>query len=130
MSGQSSDLIKVEGIKQLRSSMRKAGMDLSQLKSAHAEAGSIAASAARARAPIGPTGKLSASIRSSGTNTAAIVRAGKKAVPYAGPIHWGWPSRGIAANTFMSDGATATENQWMPIFERAVEDAIKQVKGI
>lgn len=130
MAGQSGDLFKVEGVKQLRASMKRAGVDLSELKAAHAEAGNIAAAAATARAPLGATGKLRASIRSSGTNTAAIVRAGKKAVPYAGPIHWGWPSRGITANTFMSDGATATEGQWIPVFEAAVEKAIQQVKGI
>jgi hypothetical protein len=32
--------------------------------------------------------------------TAAVVRAGRASVPYAGPIHWGWPSRHITAQPF------------------------------
>lgn len=124
------DLIKVEGAKQLRRSLKKAGDDLSKMKAAHAAAASIAAESARGYAPMGPTGRLIRSIRSSGTNTAGIVRSGYKSVPYAGPIHWGWPGHNISANPFMSDGATSSESRWLPVYEAAVENAIQQVRGI
>lgn len=123
------DLIKVEGAKQLRASLKKAGHDLTQMKQAHAAAAEIAAAAARSRAPMGPTGRLVRSIRSSGTNTAGIVRSGYKSVPYAGPIHWGWPGHNIQGNAFMSDGATSSESRWLPVYEAAVENAIQQVRG-
>lgn len=108
--------------------MRAAGHDLGQLKEAHGAAAKVAAGAAAQRAPV-RSGRLKNTIRASGTNTAGVVRAGFKSVPYAGPIHWGWPSKGITANPFMSEGAQASENQWVPIYEAAVTKAIAQVKG-
>ncbi|MFF5793964.1 hypothetical protein ACFY5D_18120 [Paeniglutamicibacter sp. NPDC012692] len=122
-------LVTVEGAKRLRSTLRKAGHDLSVMKEAHADAASIAAEAARARAPMGPTGRLIRSIRSSGTTTAGIVRSGYKSVPYAGPIHWGWAARSIKANEFMSDGATSSESRWLPVYEAGVQKALNQVQG-
>lgn len=109
--------------------MRAAGADLGQLKSAHAEAAGIAKAGAVERVPV-RSGRLRQTVRASGTNTAGILRAGYASVPYAGPIHWGWPARHITANPFLSDGATDTQPEWLPVYEHAVDDAISQVRGI
>lgn len=120
--------IKVDGARQLRKTLRAAGDDLADLKAAHAEAAEIAARASAALAPS-RSGALKASIRSSGTKTAGVVRAGKKAVPYAGPIHWGWFKRGIKPNLFISRGAQDSEGKWLPVYENAVEKAVEKVEG-
>lgn len=122
-------IVQVRGARQLRASLKKAGRDLQDLKDAHAAVASMVARVAQQRAPK-RTGRLASTVRGSGTTTAAIVRAGRKSVPYAGPIHWGWPARGIAAQPFMSNAATGSEGAWLPIYEGAVEDALDQVKGI
>jgi hypothetical protein len=122
-------VVQVRGARQLRSSLKKAGKDLQDLKDAHAKVAAVVAAAAAARAPK-RTGRLATSVRGTGTTTAAVIRAGFKSVPYAGPIHWGWPARGIAAQPFLSDAATSTEGAWLPIYEGAVETALDQVKGI
>lgn len=121
--------IKVDGARQLRKTLREAGDDLADLKAAHAAAAEIAARASAALAPS-RSGALKASIRSSGTKTAGVVRAGKKAVPYAGPIHWGWFKRGIKPNLFISRGAQDSEGRWLPVYEQAVHTAIEKVEGI
>lgn len=122
-------IVQVRGARQLRASLKKAGKDLQDMKAAHAAVAALVAAAAAQRAPK-RTGRLATSIRGSGTTTAAVIRAGFKSVPYAGPIHWGWPARGIAAQPFLSEAATGSEGAWLPIYEGAVEAAIDQVKGI
>lgn len=88
----------------------------------------MVAAAGRARAPK-LTGALAGTVRPSGTKTRAVVRAGFARVPYAGPIHWGWPARGIAAQPFLSDAATSTEPAWQNIYLDAINKTIDKVEG-
>jgi hypothetical protein len=120
----------VIGGRELRRTLRQAGLDLQDLKDAHAAAARIAANAAADAAPR-RTGALAATVRSAGTKTAGIVRAGNNTkVPYAGPIHWGWGKRHIAANPFASRGAQRSEPEWLPVYEEARDKALDKVKGI
>lgn len=120
--------IRIEGQRELRKTLRQAGDDLEDLKAAHKAAAEVAAGGSRPLAPV-RSGLLAGTIRAGGTKTSAVVRAGKKAVPYAGPIHWGWAARGIEPQTFLADGAKRTEPQWVELFYQAMEKALKKVKG-
>ena len=108
--------------------MKKAGDDLASMKDAHAQAGEIVAREAESRAPK-RSGALASTIRPSRQAKRAQVVAGKAKVPYAGPIHWGWPARGIKATPFLWEAGQATESQWLPQYLRAVQDAVDKVKG-
>lgn len=121
-------VVAVEGGRQLRSALRKAGDDLSDLKTAHKDAAQIAAHASADLAPEA-SGRLKRTIRASGTKTAGIIRAGTARVPYAPPIHWGWPARHITAQPFLSDGARDSEGRWVRVYEDYVDRALDQVKG-
>lgn len=132
--------VEIVGARQLRRSLKAAGDDLTDLKAANAEAARIAASASADLAPRGPSGRLQATIRSAGTKTAGIVRAGNKRVPYAAAVHWGrnyWPNAQHARRTkskttpqpFISEGAQNSEGQWLPVYERTVEGIIQRVQG-
>lgn len=128
----------VEGGRELRRTLRQADEKLQDLKRVHAEAAEIAARASAALAPR-RTGRLADTIRSSGTTTAGIVRAGFKSVPYAGPIHWGWGTRPnsrkgwrggpITANPFISNGAQDSEGRWIRVYENHIAEVLQQVKG-
>lgn len=123
----------VEGGRELRRSLRAAGSDLTELKAANKRAADIVAAAAPARTPR-VSGRLASSIRGAGTKTAGIVRAGNNrksgtGVPYALPIHWGWPKRNIKANPFLSDTAQQTEERWMKEYEIDIDRIINAVKG-
>jgi hypothetical protein len=120
--------VRVEGLDRLVSTMRKAGADLSDLKEAHAAAGRIVAGDAQARAPRS-SGALANSVRASRQAKRAQVVAGGARVPYAGPVHWGWPARGIAARPFISQAAQATESRWVPVYLRDVKAAVDKVRG-
>jgi HK97 gp10 family phage protein len=124
-----SDLrLEVQGLDTLVRTMRKAGEDLGDLKAANARAGEIVAAAASAMAPR-RTGKLAASVRASKQAKRAQVVAGRAAVPYAAPIHWGWPSRHIDPQPFMSQAAQATEPQWLPQYKEDIDKVLDQVTG-
>lgn len=120
---------RVEGLNDLARTMRRAGEDLTELKDAHAKAGGIVASYAESIAPR-RSGKLAGSVRAARQVRRARIQAGRASVPYAGPIHWGWPARHIGAQPFMSDAAQATEPTWRPAYEAAVAKALEQVKGV
>lgn len=120
--------VRVEGARRLRSTLRAAGASLTDLKDANRRAAGIAAGASRPLAPV-RSGRLAASVRSSGTVSAGIIRAGRKSVPYAAPIHWGWPSRGIKATPFLTLGAQTSEPVWLPLYEAEMHTAIARVKG-
>lgn len=119
----------VVGQKRFVQTMRKAGADLDDLKEVNRKAARIATAEARRKAPRGATGRLAASIRDGATRRAGVIRAGRKAVPYAGPINYGWPARRIKPALFVNNAVAATENQWEPLYERFVEDTMRQVKG-
>lgn len=121
-------LVEVEGARRLRATLRRAGVDMGQLKEAHAGAARIVAAAAAASAPV-RTGALAGTIRAAGTGTAGIVRAGYARTPYAGPIHWGWPARSITAAPFLVDAAADTETRWIAQYETAIAAIIRTVEG-
>ncbi|NQX26832.1 HK97 gp10 family phage protein [Microbacteriaceae bacterium VKM Ac-2854] len=125
----SEEAIRIEGWRELRSTLRKAGDDLSDLKQANADAAKIAAEASAQLAPS-RSGRLAATIRSAGTKAAGVIRAGTARVPYALPIHWGWGRRHIAANPFLSRGARNSEGQWIRVYEDFITDTvIHQING-
>lgn len=121
--------VEVEGLNNFVRTLRKAGEDLEELKDAHARAASIVATAAAERAPR-RSGTLAASVRGSRQVRRARIQAGRAAVPYAGPIHWGWPARGIKADPFITLAARATEPQWVKQYLDDVQTALDNVRGI
>jgi len=74
---------------------------------------------------------LAGSIRTTGTKTGGYVRAGsRKAVPYAGPVHFGWPTRPnpakgwrggpIRPNPFLYDALDARREQVQDMFYKGI----------
>lgn len=55
------------------------------------------------------SGTLAGSIRAGATRRSGTIKAGSRSVPYAQPIHWGWPSRGIEARPFLVDALNQSE---------------------
>ncbi len=119
----------VEGAAQLRRTLRQAGADMKILRDVNKAAAQVVASAAASSAPR-RSGRLAGSIRAGATQRAGVVRAGRKSVPYAGPIHWGWPARNIRANPWLANTAQATESRWVDEYMQQLERAIDQVRGI
>lgn len=118
--------VTVDGLGQLRRQLRRLEVDTADLKAANAAVAATVASAAAARAPR-LTGRLAASVRGNRAVGRAQVKAGSAATAYAGPIHYGWPARGIEARPFVIDAAEATEATWLPVYQAALERVVDQL---
>lgn len=127
-------LITIEGGRELRASMKRAGVDMQRMKDAHAVVARVAQRGITAKAPK-VTGGMASTIRSSGTTTNAVVRAGFKSRPYAGPNNWGWPAaaggiRGAyGGDHWMYAGARATEPKWVAVYADEVQKISNTIKG-
>jgi HK97 gp10 family phage protein len=111
----------VRGADTLARTLKAAAADLQDMRGANVDAGRVLAASAQARAPR-RTGRLAGSVRSSATPTGVEVTAG---APYAGYQNWG--TRHNRATYFLT-GALDTAVE--PIYAKAVDQAIAQVRGI
>jgi len=121
-------VVRVDGARELRRTLKAAGDDLEDLKHVHATVAKYVALRAAATAPR-KSGRLAGSVRGSQAKTSATVRGGGARVPYANPIHWGWPHRHIAANPFLVNAAHQTEPTWTKYYLREVERILSHVHG-
>lgn len=122
--------VRIEGTANLRRTLIDAGASLDDLKAVNQAIEDMLVPLIVARAPRGKTGRLASSIRGSGTKTAAVTRAGSRRVPYARPIHWGWPARHIAPNRFAWDVVKSEQPRWTGQYRDAVDRVLARVKGV
>jgi hypothetical protein len=127
--------IKVEGARELRASMKRAGFDMQDLKSAHVEVAQYVGAVAASRAPR-RSGMLAASWRPGAGSTQAVIRFGGAAVPYANAVHWGTGARAglrgphnIAPSLFATSAAHDTEPVWVDVYLDAVNAIVDTIRG-
>jgi HK97 gp10 family phage protein len=106
----------VEGLRALVRKLEQAGTEVSDLKQAFNRIANIVVYEAKALAPK-RSGALAASIRAANSKNKSVIRAGGARIPYAMPIHWGWPRRNIAAQPFMNDAIESKRQAVMDQFE-------------
>lgn len=93
----------------------------------------IARDAARLVVPIAQSlvprqsGTLGGTIRVAATARSGVVRAGSAQVPYAGPIHWGWPRHNIAPQPFLVDALAIAQPAIVDQYARDLESFIERV---
>jgi hypothetical protein len=118
----------VEGLSRFVSTMRRAGAELQDFKDANARAGNVIIGAARSRVPF-RSGALAGSMRTARQARRVVVMAGRASVPYAGPIHWGWPARNISANPFLSNAAVESQPRWLTGYDSDLKKIVAKVSG-
>lgn len=119
--------VQVVGAKELRRSLKKAGDDLTDLREVHRSVLGIVMAVARPSTPY-RTGRLQATVRGSGTKTAAVLRAGNnKAVPYAKVIAYGWPRHNIEPQPWLQNAAHATEPVWFAAYQREIDQMLDKI---
>jgi len=118
--------VKVQGARELRAALKRAGISLADLKAANQAVGALVARAATPHAPR-RTGRLGGSARAAKAAGRARVMAGGASVPYAGPIHWGWPARHIAPQPWIADAARDTQGAWMSEYQDAIDQIVQTV---
>lgn len=110
---------RVQGLSQVVRALQQMGAEVDDLKAAFSKIAERGAEAAAAAAPR-KSGRLASDIRGNRAKSKAVVTAGRASVPYAGPINYGWPSRGIEPAGFMQKA----DQQMQPIAVQMLEDEI------
>lgn len=117
----SGDNVVVEGLDKLKHGLERLFEELPvDTKKSNFEAAMVVAKAAGPLVPVGQTGKLARSIRARSTTTAAVVSAGSPSVPYAAPIHWGWPSHNIAPQPFLYEALDSRTREILAVYDERV----------
>lgn len=113
--------IRVDGLVALQKALRSAPPELrKELRLANKAAAQVVATAAKPLAPK-RTGRLAASIGARAGQRDASVKAGSASrVPYAGPIHFGWPARGIRPQPFLYKALDRRQNEVRARYEDAI----------
>ncbi len=122
------DPIKVTGLSEVQRNLRKLSTDALDLNKTefletNKQVAEIVINETKKYVPI-LSGSLAAAIRNASTNKSAKVRAGNAAVPYAGPIHFGWPSRSIKPNTFLYEAIDARKDEVTNRYAALVADLV------
>lgn len=125
--GTSSAVVRVDGLRKLRRDLRQLPAGMADLKEANQRTGQLVVQAARP--PRGKTGRLAQAGRASRAAGRVSVLWGGAAVPYAGPIHWGWPSHHIEAQPFVVEAAQRTEPIWLEAYLADVDRALQPLYG-
>lgn len=126
-------VIRVDGVKELRRTLKAAGADMNDFTVINRAAAAIVAPIAVSRAPQGPgvNGHISQTVRIGATRTAGIIRVGNNTkFRYGGPIHWGWPAHNIQPNPWVTEAARDTEGQWIEKYVAGLDHIVSQVKGV
>jgi hypothetical protein len=92
--------VRIDGLNAVVRGLIAIGFEVDDLKDSFS---AIAARGARAAAQFAPKrlGTLAGDVRGSRARSKAVITAGRKSVPYAGPINYGWAAHNITANGFM-----------------------------
>lgn len=118
--------VQVTGAREFRRAMSKMGADLKDLSAINKAAAQTVADEARGRAPV-LTGRLAGSVRAGATRTKGYVRAGGRAIPYAGVIHFGWPAHNISPNPFIYDALDDRKQDVIDKYEAHIEALVEKV---
>lgn len=116
--------LEIEGLRQLQKALRNLTDDSrNDMKETHRRAGQIVVDAAATKVPT-ESGALSASMRSAPTQRQGRVRLGSAAVPYAGPVHFGWPARNIRPNPFIYEVLDGRRDEVLRLYDARISELI------
>lgn len=117
----------IDGLREFQRAARQLGDDTKlAMKPTHLEAANIVAEAAKKLAPA-RTGRLRNSIVGRAVQTGGRVRIGfGGGVPYAGPIHFGWPARRIRPQTFVYDALDPRRPELVRLYEQRIDELTKK----
>lgn len=86
----------IVGLDEMLAALKAAHASVGDMKDANREIAALLVPPSQREAPV-RSGRLRGSIGAAATTRAAVLEAGVGDVAYAGPIHFGWPTRGLGA---------------------------------
>lgn len=119
--------VEVDGLRELVRDLERAGVDVADLKESFSRIASEAADTAQGFTPH-RSGKLAGSVRGNRAKNKAQVIFGRARVPYAGPILYGWPKRGIKPATTIQRTDAVMDNRAPQLFEEELGRIFRKYK--
>ena len=120
--------VRVEGLAKVVRQLKAFGLEIDDLKTAFATIATEAAAAIVRHTPK-RSRRLAGNVRGNRAQSKAVVRAGGAAVPYAGPINYGWAARGIEPVHYMQKGEEEIRPKAVTRLEAEIETQITR-KGL
>ena len=99
---------------------------VNDMKAVHEDAGALVASRGRALVPR-LSGALGDTIRHDRRVAGASVLAGRRTVPYAGVIHFGWPAHNIEAQPFLDEALEDSRDDVVRLYGLGIEVLIDKL---
>lgn len=118
----------VQGLTSVVRALKELGLEVDDLKDAFSTIADEGAQVAASAAPT-KSGRLRGDIRGNRAQSKAVVTAGRSSIPYAGPINYGWPKRGIAPSGFMQKADQIMQPRAIARLEEEINRQIKK-KGL
>ena len=123
-----SEAIKITGLSKVQRDLRKLSTDAldlnkSEFLETNKQVAEIIINESKKYVPV-VSGALAAAIRNASTKKSAKVRAGNAAVPYAGPIHFGYPKRAIKPNPFFYEAIDSRRDEVRQRYDSLVSSLI------
>lgn len=124
------EAIKITGLSKVQRDLRNLSTDAldlnkSEFLETNKQVAEIIINESKKYVPV-VSGALAAAVKNASTKKSAKVRAGNVAVPYAGPIHFGYPKRAIKPNPFFYEAIDSRRNEVAQRYTRLVESLIKK----
>jgi hypothetical protein len=118
--------IQIEGLRELRKAIREAGDKELQkaLRLANKAAATVVVADASPSIPV-LTGRLKKSARALGSQRSGRAVMGGARLPYAPPIHWGWPRHNIARRPVLLASLLSKRPAIRTTYDKAL-DAVRQ----
>jgi HK97 gp10 family phage protein len=116
--------VRVEGLSKLTRALRKAGVDVKDMKAANAKVANVVVHHA---VPITPhdTGALAGSIRPAQRQSGAVVRAGGGSIRYAKFVEYGTSK--MRARPYLYRAAEEAQPQWIEVYDTELQRLMDQV---
>lgn len=118
--------VQVKGAKELRRALKHMDADVKDLRDINLAAARVVADRAEVIVPK-RSGRLRGSIKPTATKSRGNVVSGSRMVPYAGPIHFGWPARNIEPQPFLYDALDDRRNQVVEKYESEIERLVNRL---
>ena len=128
----------VEGLFEVRKALKDLSEDATkEMKVTHRAAANIVANQAKFEVPV-RSGRLRRSIRGASSVSGGQVKAGGARAPYAGPIHFGWPTRPdpskrwrggpISPQPFIYEAADRRIDEVVDAYEQRIGELIRSYR--
>jgi len=117
--------IRVEGVDDVVRDMGQIAEEIEDPREALDEIATEAAERLRRRIPR-KSGRAAATARGGRSKGKAYVQAGSEAVPYLGPLNYGWPARNIEPVGFMQDTDRELEPLAVDRIDQHIDRTIRQ----